>query len=114
MIENEANPNDENKDKWTPLHFAAKNGHFEIVQLLIEKKANMNAKEKNGWTPLHCAAEGGHFTTVQLLIEKRANATEKTTKGLSALDVLKESKVISNEEDRKKCKEILSSAQLKK
>ena len=83
------------------------------TQLLIEKGANINEKNKDGQTLLHLAAENGRFEIVQLLIEKGANLTEKTNKGQTALGVLKRSKNISGN-DRKKCKEILHSAGLKK
>jgi len=40
----------------TPLHYAAKEGHKEIVELLINKGAHMNVKENLfGYTPLDSA-----------------------------------------------------------
>ena len=40
----------------TPLHYAAKEGHKEIVELLINKGAHMNVKENLfGYTPLDLA-----------------------------------------------------------
>lgn len=30
--------------KWTPLHFAVRNGHTRVVELLLEYRANPNAK----------------------------------------------------------------------
>ena len=57
----------------TPLHFAAKNGHSEIVQQFMDwtnqnKSIDVNAKNQSGFTPLHYASENGHFDVVQCLL----------------------------------------------
>jgi ankyrin repeat protein len=43
------------KDKYglTPLHFASRNGHLEVVKYLKSVGADINAKNNNSWTPLH-------------------------------------------------------------
>jgi ankyrin repeat protein len=59
--------------RWTPLHLAARNGHKEVVELLIAAGAEVNAKTgadvnaKTGTTPLQLAALNGHNETVVLL-----------------------------------------------
>jgi ankyrin repeat protein len=40
---------------WTPLHWACKNGHVEVVKALLEKGADLHAKTNLGETPLHYA-----------------------------------------------------------
>jgi len=30
---------------WTPLHYAAYNGHFCVVEYLVNQKADINAKD---------------------------------------------------------------------
>ena len=47
------NAKDENS--WTPLHFAARHGHKEIVELLIAKGAEVNATNNFEDTPLDFA-----------------------------------------------------------
>jgi ankyrin repeat protein len=37
----------------TPLHFASRNGHLEVVKYLKSVGADINAKNNNSWTPLH-------------------------------------------------------------
>jgi len=56
------------KEGETPLHFAAKEGHKEIGELLISKGADMNEKEKEySNTPVDFAARRKHTTTADLL-----------------------------------------------
>ena len=43
----------------TPLHFAAENGHLEVINELLEKGADMKARDDNMDTPVHKAAEAG-------------------------------------------------------
>jgi ankyrin repeat protein len=54
-------------NKWggTPLQWAARGGHKEIVELLIAKAANVNAKNVEGQTPLDWAK--GHPKIADLL-----------------------------------------------
>lgn len=66
------------KSGFTALHYAARNGNYEICKILIELNANVNAKTFNcGSTPLHRAAYMCHEKVVKLLLEKGANVLEK-------------------------------------
>jgi ankyrin repeat protein len=47
------------EDGRIPLHLAAKNGSYEIVQLLLTKGAEVTIEDNGGLTPLHLAIEGG-------------------------------------------------------
>ena len=46
------NINQGDYDNRTPLHLAAAEGHFNIVQFLVENNADINAKDRAGTTPL--------------------------------------------------------------
>jgi ankyrin repeat protein len=46
-----------NNDDMTALHWAAKNGHLDITELLLEYNANVNIKDKSVKIPLDLAQE---------------------------------------------------------
>ena|SRR5256885_41754 len=54
-------------DNWTPFHFAAWEGHTDIVNILIKHYANVMATDNDGWTPLHYATLNGHEDIVKIL-----------------------------------------------
>ncbi len=59
-------------DGWTPLHYAAKEGHTETIRLLVQAGANPNAIDANGRTPLHVAAGAGDAEATAMLIDLKA------------------------------------------
>ncbi|CAI0647003.1 unnamed protein product [Colletotrichum noveboracense] len=73
-------------DSWTPLHWAAANGHVEVAAALAEAGAYLNAKDSEGWTPLFWAAFGGHAPVVKILLKLGADPTIKSNRDLTALD----------------------------
>lgn len=83
LIEKDA---DVNKPGWTPLHYAATNGHLKIMELLLEEHAFIDAQSPNGTTPLMMAASYGSPEAVKLLIQAGADLRMRNQKGLSALD----------------------------
>ena len=68
------NPNAPNK--WgetlgeTPIYLAAKNGHSEIVKILVPLTKTPNAPNKDGQTPMHLAAMRGYSKIVRILKQK--------------------------------------------
>ena len=69
----------------TPLHYAAREGHAEIAELLIAKGAGLNAKASHGWTPLHLAAKKGHNEVAELLIAKGADVNANSNRDATPL-----------------------------
>ena len=65
--------NDSNRFLMTPLHCAAKTGHFESVQYLVEhckdKQISMSLGNAHGDTPLHLATKSYRISVVMYLLE---------------------------------------------
>jgi ankyrin repeat protein len=80
---------DINKPGWTPLHYAATNGHVAIMKVLLEKHAFIDAQSPNGTTPLMMAAMYGSSEAVKLLVDEGADLAMKNQQGMSALDFAK-------------------------
>ncbi|WGJ61848.1 ankyrin repeat domain-containing protein [Wolbachia endosymbiont of Frankliniella intonsa] len=64
-------------DANTPLHWAAKYDHLNVVEKLIEKGTEIDAKDNKDNTPLHWAAKYDHLNVVEKLIEKGAKIDAK-------------------------------------
>jgi ankyrin repeat protein len=77
---------DVNKPGWTPLHYAATNGHLTTMELLLEAHAYIDATSPNGTTPLMMAAHYGTPAAVKLLLDGGADPALKNEQGLSAID----------------------------
>jgi ankyrin repeat protein len=77
---------DINPQGWTPLMYAAYNGHAEVAAHLVEKGASIDAQSASGMTALMVAAKNGHFAVADLLINNRADASKKDQSGLTAID----------------------------
>jgi hypothetical protein len=70
----------------TPLHFAALNGHVEVVRMLCARKADPNARDLSDLDALHLAAERGWSEVIDVLIRDcNANVLARSTNGRTAL-----------------------------
>ncbi|MBK8269553.1 MAG: ankyrin repeat domain-containing protein [Planctomycetes bacterium] len=68
----------------SPLYWAAANGQFRIVQILLVKDANTEVKDE-GIAPLMMASIIGHNGVVRALLDKKANIDEWDRHGWTAL-----------------------------
>ncbi|HPF16804.1 MAG TPA: ankyrin repeat domain-containing protein [Thermotogota bacterium] len=83
LIEQGAQLAHQDSDGFTALHYAAKNGHLEVVKMLVERGADLNvypdeSKFYRGETPLNSAcsysnANDKNLEVVQYLVEKGAS-----------------------------------------
>ena len=83
LIERQA---DVNKPGWTPLHYAATQGHADMVRVLMQHHAYIDAPSPNGTTPLMMAAHYGNPLVTKLFLEEGADPRLKNDLGLSVLD----------------------------
>lgn len=71
---------------YTPLHYAAREGHLDVCELLLSLGADVNATTTSGGaTALHRAAFTGQLRIVQLLLQAGAAPAAQDTDGQTAL-----------------------------
>ncbi|KAK9530806.1 hypothetical protein VZT92_012287 [Zoarces viviparus] len=71
----------------TPLHLAARNGHKDIIKLLLKAGIDINRTTKAG-TSLHEAALYGKTEVVRLLLDAGINVNMRNTYNQTALDIV--------------------------
>ena len=73
-------------DNRTILHWAARKGHADIVQLLLERGANAKLADNDyGNTPIHSASYKGHTDVVRMLLDHGVEPNTKNNIGTTAL-----------------------------
>src|SRR5262245_57642315 len=73
-------------DGTTALHWAARSGDADLVQMLLYAGANPKATTRlGGYTPLMMAAQAGHPTAVAALIAGKADVNAGSTTGTTPL-----------------------------
>lgn len=90
LIEEKVEVNTKNKDERMPLHFAARNGHLEVVKSLLQlyttsahpspsitvkQSVAYDGQDAFGFTPLLSAIYGGHNDVVILLTNHGADTS---------------------------------------
>lgn len=86
LLEAGVNPNCRNRDRQTPLHFAAIENHPRVVHLLSRTKgADLDGKDRKGKTPLFEAADHGHLEVCEVLLANGADTNCRDTRNYTPL-----------------------------
>lgn len=76
-----------NKSGWAPIHYAATNGHLQIVQFLLGNGAMINALSPSETTPLMMAIGSGNDELIKYLLDNGADLRMRNHEGYTAIDV---------------------------
>jgi len=76
-----------NKRGWAPIHYAATNGHLQIVQFLMAHGAKVNAYSPSETTPLMMAIGSGNDDLIKYLLDNGADLSLRNHEGYTAIDI---------------------------
>lgn len=85
LLENEANPNVQNKKGESPLTQATRKGHTGMVRLLLQHNANANITNQYNITPLLIAAINSHAEIIPILLRHDAHIEIRDEEGSTPL-----------------------------
>ena len=72
---------------WTPLMYAAQEGHSRIARILLSKGANVSTADDDGVSALHLSALNGHLAMTTDLITADADVNARDSRGDTPLHV---------------------------
>ena len=75
------------EDGWTPLMYAAQNGHSAVVQCLLEQGSDKDKTDNEGSSPLYITAQEGHSSVVKYLLEQGADIDKAANDGFTPLHI---------------------------
>ena len=73
------------KNGGTALMLASKNGHYQVVELLLEEQSDVNYQRQDEATALMLASQDGHYQVVELLLKEHADINHQRQDGATAL-----------------------------
>lgn len=82
------NPDSCDSNGQSPLLWATRNGHEDVIKLMIEANADLEVRDKEeGATPLIWAARKGYKNVVNLLLERGGEINAKDNRGRTPLSL---------------------------
>jgi ankyrin repeat protein len=73
------------KDGRTPLHWACRGVHLDVVRYLVEKGADVNAEDNNKIVPLHSLASRNDARAIAILLDNGAEVDARDYRSNTAL-----------------------------
>ncbi len=80
-------------EKWTALHYSARDGYHKAALKILKRKNVINAQNIRGWTPLHLAAWNNQVLLVNLLLLNGAKDSILNEDGKKPSDLAKQKKL---------------------
>ncbi|XP_054166448.1 poly [ADP-ribose] polymerase tankyrase-2-like [Oppia nitens] len=90
LIRKNANLNEKNKDFLAPIHLAADNSKFDVLELLLKNGSKVNILDGLGQTALHRCARDGNIGAVQTLLSYGADISIVSLQGYTVDQMAKE------------------------
>ena len=87
LIKRGASVSASNMKTASPLHLAAREGHFSICELLLSRGASLEAEDSAGRTCLMEASMSGHLGVVELLVTRGASLDKSDQDNLTSLSL---------------------------
>jgi ankyrin repeat protein len=87
--------NAKDTDGRTPLHWACRGVHYELLKFFVEKGADVNAQDNDDIAPLHSLASKAHAEGTALLIAHQADVNVKSAAGDTPLHFAVQSRSIA-------------------
>lgn len=82
-----ADIDNKNEDEQTPLHLAATNGHFKVVEVIVQKDRNsVMDEDEDSNTALHLACTNKRAKCVEILLNNGADVQSRNAKKWTPLD----------------------------
>ncbi|MBU1248470.1 MAG: ankyrin repeat domain-containing protein [Proteobacteria bacterium] len=85
LVEHGANPHLSDRNGWTPLAVAAKNGRTDVAVYLLELGVHPDGAPSAAYSPLHWACAEDKEQTAALLVQRGANVNSLGPKGETPL-----------------------------
>ncbi|NXY89027.1 ANR39 protein, partial [Alcedo cyanopectus] len=85
LLERRGEPGQPDLAGYTALHYASRNGHLGVCQLLLQRGARCDARTPGGATPLHRASYCGHLDVARLLLAHGADPAAADDDGSTSL-----------------------------
>ena len=90
VLKHNANPNHQNEDGTTPMHWAVRHGKLDNVKLLIDYNAVVDLADDCGDSPLHWAAEYDKEEIAEYLMDHGARPGRKNFGSETPIDIAKQ------------------------
>ncbi|VDI57634.1 Hypothetical predicted protein [Mytilus galloprovincialis] len=85
LLDKGADFNKCDKDGWSPVMSACRNGHIEIVRILLDTGTDYDQCNSDGWSPVMLSCIEGHTEILRVLLDIGADYNKCNNKGQSSV-----------------------------